>query len=503
MKPPQTAPLAVVLLGWALHAAAQVASPVTPPASPPDTATTACAPAKPGAPAVDSRACAAPRRYTLANGLTVIVKPDHRAPTAIHMLLVRVGSMDEVDGTSGVAHVVEHMMFKGTEKLKPGDYSRRVAALGGRENAFTTRDYTGYYQQIPVARLPDVMALEADRFGGNRWDDDEFKREIEVIKEERRMRTDDSPRALLGEAQAATVYQASPYRRPVIGWMNDLDAMTPDDVRSFYKRWYTPSNAALVVVGDVDPEQVRALAERHYGGLSGPALPPRKPRVEPQQTGLRQLSVKAPAEQAYVSLAFKVPKLDAGDLALPLDQPLKASANDALSLTVLSAVLDGYSGARLFRALTQGNNRLADSADASNGLIGRGPQLFTLSGVPAPGKSSAALQAALREQVAKVAKDGVSEAELNRVKTQWIAGEVYQLDSVMNQARELGNYWIWEQPLDSGERLIERLKRVTPAQVQDVAARYFGDDQLTMADLIPQPIDKNKKPRTPPPGSRH
>ncbi len=500
MKPILTA----AWLGWALQAAAQVSGPATPPA-PPSAVSTPATPAAcaPGASSAESKACTAVRRYTLANGMAVIVKPDHRAPTAIHMVLVRVGSMDEVDGTSGVAHAVEHMMFKGTSTLKPGDFSRKVAALGGRENAFTTRDYTGYYQQIPVEKLADVMALESDRFAGNRWDDDEFKREIEVIKEERRMRTDDSPRAQLGEAQMAAVYNASPYRRPVIGWMNDLDAMTPDDVRGFYRRWYTPANAALVVVGDVDPDQVLALAQRHYGGIPAAPVPVSKPRVEPQQTGIRQLSVKAPAEQAYVQLAFKVPRLDPRDLETPLDQPLKPAATDALSLTVLSAVLDGYSGARLFRALTQGSNRLADSADASNGLIGRGPQLFMLSGVPAPGKSTAALRDALREQVAKIAKDGVSEAELNRVKTQWIAGEVYQLDSVMNQARELGNYWIWEQPLDSGERLIERLKRITPAQVQDVAARYFGDDQLTVADLIPQPIDKNKKPRTPPPGSRH
>jgi zinc protease len=193
--------------------------------------------------------------------MAVIVKPDRRAPTAVHMLWVRVGAIDEVDGTSGVAHVLEHMMFKGTDTLAPGEFSRRVAALGGRENAFTARDYTGYYQQIPANRLEDVMKLEADRFANNRWADIEFTREIEVVKEERRLRTEDNPRALLYEALNATTFVASPYRRPIVGWMNDLEAMTPADVRDFHRRWYVPANAAVVVAGDVDVAQVRQWAE--------------------------------------------------------------------------------------------------------------------------------------------------------------------------------------------------------------------------------------------------
>ena len=200
------------------------------------------------------------QEFTLKNGMTLIVKVDPRAPTAVHMLWVRVGSMDEVDGVSGVAHVLEHMLFKGTAKVKQGEFSRRVAALGGRENAFTNKDYTGYYQQIPAKRLAEVMALEADRFANNQWPDIEFTKEIEVVKEERRMRTEDSPRMLMYEQLYATQFVASPYRRPVIGWMNDLDAMTPQDARDFYRRWYVPANAAIVVVGDVDVTEVKRLA---------------------------------------------------------------------------------------------------------------------------------------------------------------------------------------------------------------------------------------------------
>ncbi|MCX7224522.1 MAG: pitrilysin family protein, partial [Burkholderiales bacterium] len=305
---------------------------------------------------VQAQVVAQATQFTLANGLTVIAKPDRRAPTAVHMLWLRVGSMDEVDGSSGVAHVLEHMLFKGSAELKAGEFSRRVAALGGRENAFTGKDYTGYYQQIPANRLADVMRLEADRFANNQWADAEFAKEIEVVKEERRLRTEDSPRAMMSEALAASVFLASPYRRPIVGWMSDLDAMTATDVREFYQRWYVPANAAVVVAGDVDVSQVRQWAEQYYGAIPARAVPARKPRTEPIQTGMRRLEHKAPAEQAQVTLAFKVPSLSG------LDASAGAAADDALALTVLSAVLDGYSGARLDRSLTQGAERLADNA---------------------------------------------------------------------------------------------------------------------------------------------
>ena len=428
-------------------------------------------------------------QFTLSNGLTVIVKPDRRAPTAAHMLWVRVGAMDEVDGTTGVAHVLEHMLFKGTATTKPGEFSRRVAALGGRDNAFTSRDATGYHQQIPSGKLEDVMRLEADRFANNQWPDDEFKREIEVVKEERRSRTEESPRALMGEAANAITFTASPYRRPVVGWMSDLDAMTPQDARDFYQRWYAPGNAAVVVAGDVDVAEVKRLAEKYYGPIAARPVPARKPRDEPEQTGVRRLDFKGVASQAYVSMAFKVPKL------LPADLTDDTAGRDPLALTVLAAVLDGYSGARLNRALEQGDNRLADSAGAYNGLTGRGPQVFVLSGVPAAGKTTSQVASALREQVALVAKNGVSDAELNRVKTQWIASETYKLDSVFSQARELGSNWINGMPLDADAKLIARLRSVTSAEVQAVASKYFGDDQMTQATLLPQPMDPNRKPR--------
>jgi len=411
------------------------------------------------------------------------------------MLWVRVGAMDEVDGTSGVAHVLEHMLFKGTPTVPAGEFSRRVAALGGRDNAFTSHDYTGYYQQIPSSRLEDVMKLEADRFTHNRWADDEFKKELEVVKEERRMRTEDNPRALMNEALNAAVFVASPYRRPIVGWMSDLEALTADDARAFYQRWYVPANAAVVVAGDVDVDQVKAWAEKYYGGLPNRAVPARKPREEPVQAGLKRLAFKAPAEQATVSLAYKVPSFQ-----------LRVGAKDdadALALTVLAAVLDGYSGARLERALTQGPDRVADSAGAYNGLWGRGPQLFMLMGVPAQGKTATQVEEALKAQVTRIAREGVTPAELARVKTQWVAGEVYKLDSLFNQARELGTQWAQGLDVTAGEQLIAQLRGVTAEQVQAVAGRYFGDDALTVAHLVPQPLDKTRKPRMPSAGARH
>jgi zinc protease len=435
------------------------------------------------------------QQFTLANGMTLIVKPDRRAPTAVHMLWVRVGSMDEVDGASGVAHVLEHMLFKGTPTVPAGEFSRRVAAMGGRENAFTNRDYTGYYQQIPSSRLEDVMKLESDRFAHNQWPDEEFKKELEVVKEERRMRTEDNPRALMNEALNAAVFVASPYRRPVVGWMSDLEAMTPDDARAFYQRWYVPANAAVVVAGDVDVAQVKALAEKYYGSLPSRALPLRKPRIEPVQTGTKRIAFKAPAEQATVTLAYKVPSYQAG--VNPKDDA------DALALTVMSAVLDGYSGARLERALTQGPDRVADSAGSDNGLWGRGPQLFMLMGIPAQGKTAQQVEDALKAQVARIAREGITEAELSRVKTQWVAGEVYKLDSLFNQARELGTQWAQGLALDASDKLIAQLRMVTAEQVQSVAQRYFGEDALTVAHLLPQPLDKNRKLRAAVAGARH
>ncbi|MBA4255376.1 MAG: peptidase M16 [Polaromonas sp.] len=437
-------------------------------------------PVNPPAPASELTRVGEVYQATLPNGFTLLVKPDRRAPTAVHMLWLRVGSMDETSGTTGIAHVLEHLMFKGTPTVKPGEYSRRVAALGGRDNAFTSRDVTAYHVQVPAHQLQEVMRLEADRFANNQWSDDEFRRELEVIKEERRQRVDDQPRAVLFEALNATAWQVHPYRNPVIGWAADLNALTPDEVRAFQRRWYVPANAAVVVAGDVDPTQVLTWAKQHYGPIPAGAVPTRKPQTEPPQTGMRQVRVKAPAEQAYVALAYPVPRLTDPDAA-------DAQSQDALALVMLAAVLNGHEGARLGRALVQrsAGERLADAAGAGYSGMGRGPAQFYLDGTPAPGQDPVAVAAALQAEVARVARDGVQDSELQRVKNQWRAAEVYKLDALFAQARELGSQWANGWGPDASARLLASLGRITPAQVQAVAQRHFHADQLTQAVLLP------------------
>lgn len=428
--------------------------------------------------------------YKLNNGLRVVVKEDHRSPTVAHMVWYKAGSIDEYNGTTGVAHVLEHMMFKETKTLKVGEFSEIVAALGGRDNAFTSRDYTAYFQQLQAKDLSKVMALEADRMANLVLSESEFEKEIKVVMEERRYRTDDQATGKLYEAFMATAFQANPTRTPVIGWMSDLEAMTYKDARKWYDTWYTPQNAVLVVVGDVQPAQVKAMAEKTYGKVKPKKLEERKPQEEPKQEGIRRVQVKAPAENPYLIMGFKVPKLT---------DVLKD--RDAYSLAVLSAVLDGYSGARLNRELVQ-NQKVALQAGASYDMTGRGPSLFYLDGSPAAGQTVEALEKALLAQVKKVADEGVSEAELARVKAQLIASQVYKRDSVYGQAVEIGQNVTIGFEVGDIDRMIEQIKTVTAQEVQYAAQKFFDQDQLTVGTLFPLPIDPNKKD-APPKGLTH
>jgi zinc protease len=426
--------------------------------------------------------------FMLKNGMKIIVKEDHRAPTAAHMIWYRVGSMDEQNGTTGVAHVLEHLMFKATGKLKSGEFSERVAALGGRDNAFTSKDYTAYFQQIEKSRLEKVIELEADRMANLKFSKDEFAKEIRVVMEERRWRTEDQPTALVYESLNATAFAAHPYHHPIVGWMSDLQHMTVQDTKTWYERWYAPNNATMVVTGDVDAAQVRALAEKHFGKIPSKRLGTRKPQDEPQQRGIRRVSVKAPAENPYVALAFKVPALR----DVEKDQ-------DVYALDVLAAVLDGYDNARLNAKLVR-TDRVANTVGAGYSNIARGPVLFLLDGTPARGTSTEQLERLLRAEVERIAQEGVSEEELQRVKTQLIAGQIYKRDSIFGQAMEIGVMEMSGISHTNIDRIIDRLKTVTSEQVQQVAQKYFSDDSLTVATLIPLPLSEKKPP---PAGMRH
>jgi zinc protease len=431
-----------------------------------------------------------PFETRLANGLRVIVKEDPRAPTAVHMVWYRAGSMDEKDGTSGVAHVLEHLMFKGTKTLKSGEFNKRVAEAGGRDNAFTSRDYTAYFQIVPKGALPEMMKLEADRMANLTLDAKEFAAEIKVVMEERRLRTDDNPQALVYEALNAALFQAHPYRRPIIGWMDDLENMTWQDARDWYRKWYAPNNAYVVIVGDVDHREVFRLAQKYYGSHKAQALPERKPQNEPAQAGQRRLSVKAPAKLPYLAMAWKMPKL----------RDVRQD-RDPYALEMLAAVLDGHDASRFSKNLVRGS-RIAQSAGAGYDGTLRGEATFILDGQPAEGKTIAELEAALRAELKRIQDEGVSAEELERVKTQAIASQIYKRDSLMAQAMEIGGMEAAGVSWRDIDVLLDRLKAVSADDVQAVAKKYFPDDALTVAVLDPQPLDQSK-PKKPVAAARH
>ena len=413
----------------------------------------------------------------LDNGMEVLVVPDHRAPSVVHMVWYDVGNVDEPAGKSGVAHLFEHMMFKGTKTVPAGEFNRHVAELGGQDNAFTSRDYTAYFQQVPPQGLPTVMALEADRMVNLTFDPDAFAKERNVVIEERKLRTDDVPEALGYETLMATLFFAHPYRNPIIGWPTDLAALTLDDVKAWYARWYAPNNAHLVVVGDVDPESVIAEAKRIYGQIPAKPVPTVRERTrtdEPPQHGPRHAVVYGKTELPSVTLAWKVP---------PLTDPDRDRT--VAALVALAAVLDGFDGARLPQALVK-TQKIAVSVSASADVMGRGPGIFALDAQAAPGVSPDRLAAALYEAVQRVAREGVTPAELERVLRQYEAQQVYQRDSLMGQAMRIGMARAVGLPFDAEVRFLRLLQTVTPAEVQQAAQRWFDPTTMTRVDVLPQ-----------------
>jgi zinc protease len=383
------------------------------------------------------------------------------------------------------------MMFKGTERYGPGEFSRIISALGGDENAFTSRDYTAYFETIAVEHLERALELEADRMRGLLLDPEEFAKEIAVVKEERRLRTEDKPTGRLFEQFNAVAWRASPYRNPVIGWMNDLENMTLEDLAEWYRLWYAPNNATLVVVGDVDPQAVLAMAREHFGPLQPSEIRPLKPAAEPEQTGETRVEVRVPARQPYLLMGYKTPIIGQSE-----------EDWEPYALYVLSSVLDGGESARLSRELVRGRG-IAASAGADYSSYARLPGMLLLDGTPVDGRTVAELEQALRDAVARLREELIDEDELRRVITQAVAGKVYEADSLFYQAMEIGVL----ETVGLDWRLIEpefaRLKAVTPEQVREVARRYLTDDNLTVATLHPLPMDQAATRESKPAGGRH
>ncbi len=438
--------------------------------------------------AVSSFADANIQEFKLDNGLHLIVQEDHRSPVVVSQVWYRAGSLDENNGKTGVAHVLEHMMFKGTKQVPAGQFSRLIAAAGGKENAFTGQDYTCYFQQLEKSKLPLSFKLEADRMANLQLTKEEFDKEIKVVMEERRWRTDDKPQAQVNEEFMAMAYKAHPYQRPVVGWMDDLENMTYLDAQEWYKTWYAPNNATVVVAGDVKAADVFKLAKQYFGVIKAHELPARKPQVEPDQKGERRVVVKAPAKLPYLLMGFHAPTLS--------DAPKTAEQGwEPYALEVLAGVLSGNDSARLNQKLVR-EQKIAIDVSAGYDSTNRGREsLFELDGTPSQGKTVAELEAALFEQVDKIKTSGATPEELNRIKAGVIASEVYKRDSMFGQAMEIGTLETTGYSWKLSKEFIAKIQAVTSEQVQAVAKKYLVKDNMTIATLDPQPIDPNAKPQ--------
>ena len=415
--------------------------------------------------------------HTLANGLKVLVKEDHRSPVAVSQVWYKVGSSYEPGGITGISHMLEHMMFKGTDKHPAGEFSRIISENGGDENAFTGQDYTAYFQTMEASRLAVSYELEADRMRNLHLLPEELKKELQVVTEERRMRTDDNPQAKMQEQFMTVAYSNSPYKHPVIGWPADIANYTVEDLQAWYQRWYAPNNATLVVVGDVQPQAVFDLAEKYFGALKPSDIKPLKPQTEIEQLGVRKMTVKVPAKLPSLVMGYKVPVL-------------KTAENEweAYALEVLAGVLDGGSSARLSSVLVRGK-QIAVSAGAGYGLTSRMSDLFELEATPAEGKTVDQLEVALKDEIKKLQQNLISTEELQRIKAQVLASDIYQKDSNFYQAMEIGTLETVGLGWQKADEYVSKINQVTAEQVRDVAKKYLIDDHLSIAYLEPQTIN--------------
>jgi zinc protease len=418
--------------------------------------------------------------FTLDNGLQVVVIPDHRAPVVTHMIWYKIGSADEPAGKSGIAHFFEHLMFKGTKEHKAGEFGARVAEIGGNENAFTSYDYTAYYQTVPPEALGDMMEFEADRMRNLVLTDEVIGPERDVILEERRSRVETSPDALLDEELNATLYQNHPYRIPVIGWMHEMKQLNRIDATAFYDKYYAPNNAVLVVAGDVDAASVKALAERTYGKVErGPALPPRVRPQEPEQNTSRTVTLT----DARVSVpSFRT------EWVVPSYTSSRDGEAEALDL--LGEILGGGTRSRIYQALIV-KLGIASSAGASYSGTALDPTGFTVYGAPRGGAKLSDVQAAVEAEVRKVIEHGVTQDELDRARTRYLRSLIFARDSQSGMANIYGATLATGGTVEDIDAWPERLRAVTTDQVKAVAAKYLTPNRSVTGYLLPSEAAQN------------
>lgn len=422
----------------------------------------------------------------LANGLKVLMLENHKTPEVTFQVWYRVGSRNESWGKTGLSHMLEHMMFKGTRKFKGGELSRAIEEIGGNDNAFTSDDFTAYFENLRSERVQVPIDLEADRMTNLLFKEEEFQLERKVVLEERRMRTEDNPQSYLSEQVEATAFQTSPYHWPTIGWYEDIERLTLEDLKKYYKAYYNPPNAFLVIVGDFRKDDLLPRLEKTFGKIPKGEVPEQKRGIDPTQTGERRVTVSREAELPYIIMGYHVPNL---------------LHPDSYVLEVITAILSGGRSSRLYQNLVR-EKQLALSVDADNALLSKDPHLFTLSAQPLPGKEVHELEKALDQQIERLQKEPVKDFELQKAKNQLEASFIYGQDSIFYQAMVLAQYEIAES-WKRIENYIPSIRKVTPEEIQQVARKYLLPGNRTVGILIPLPPKEGGTVKAIPSGSGH
>ncbi len=408
------------------------------------------------------------------NGVRLIVQEDHAAPVAMVQVWLKVGGRDELPGKTGLAHVFEHMMFKGSKKLAAGEYSKRIAAMGGNDNAFTSHDYTAYFETIPAARVDEVLDMEAERFGHLALRDEDFQKEIRVIMEERRMRTDDNPNSRMFEELSAASLRLHPYRNPVIGWMQDLKKLTIHDVRAFYAEHYVPANATVVVVGDVDFAHVKKVVGKTFGKLKKHAVKERFNPVEPEPLGPKRVTVELSAQLPMLAVTLPVPVWHPGQ-----------NDGEAASIAVATQILAGGRSAVLNRSIVD-EQRKAFSVSAGYDPFSMGIDLWFAYGMLGPKQQPGVFEQALWQAIRKLEKDGPGAAALAAAQRNMIAEQVFAQDSLYLRAKQIGAMETVGIGADKMDDWLAAIRKVTAADVQQALRRWIRPERSTTGLLKPR-----------------
>ena len=427
-----------------------------------------------------------PATFTLANGLEVVVIPDHRTPVVTQMIWYKVGSADETPGKSGLAHFLEHLMFKGTAKHPAGEFSQTVLRIGGNENAFTSADYTGYFQRVPREQLGSMMEFEADRMTGLVLRDENVLPERDVVLEEFNMRVANNPEARLTEQIMAALYLNHPYGRPVIGWHQEIEKLDREDALAFYKRFYAPNNAILVIAGDVDADEVRPMAERTFGPVAPqPAIPVRRIRPqEPEPAAPRTVTLSDPrVEQPGLRRYYLVPSA------------ATAAAGESVALDVLAQLMGGGSNSYLYRRLVI-DRPLAVNASAAYQGTSLDATQFVISASPRPGVTFAQIEQVIDDVIADIQENGIRSEDLERVKTQLIAETVYAQDNQATLARWYGGAMTTGLRIEDIRNWPERIRAVTAEQVRGVVQKWFDKNRSVTGYLIKDATPKHAEKRS-------